>query len=349
MLQSKKNSTFTKKIKLAKKILKWTGIIFLLLGSTYLLGPSVEYPAVNTDPIAFDIPLETLDSYLESIESEISDIKPGNEAKIVWADSTKTKTEYAVVYLHGFSASREEGYPLHINFAKRYGYNLYMPRLFDHGRDSKDVFKGMLPSQLVNSAKEAIAIGRLIGDKIILMSCSTGGTLAALLAPKDTSIHSMFMYSPNIDVYDPTSELIIRPWGKQLLDVVLGGEYNHIQYSGEAGKYWTETYHSDGLLALKYLIEEEMDEDLFSKINIPVYMGYYYKDDENQDKVVSVPRMLEFFEQLGTAENLKRKNAFPEAGRHVITSRIFSQDLENVQNKTFNYAEEVLGFKPLSK
>ena len=332
-----------------KKILKWTGVVFLLLTATYLLGPRVEYPAINTEPISFDIPIETLNEYLESIESEIQDIKPGNKAKIVWADSAKTKTEYAVVYLHGFSASHEEGNPLHINFAKRYGHNLYLPRLFDHGRESDDTFKGLLPGQLVNSAKEAIAIGRLLGDKIILMTCSTGGTLAALLAPEDPSIHSMFMYSPNIDVYDPTSELIIRPWGKQMLDVVLGGEYNHVQYNDQAKKYWSETYHSDGLLALKYLIEEEMNEDLFSKIDVPVYMGYYYKDEENQDKVVSVPRMLDFYEQLGTDEELKRKKAFPKAERHVITSHIFSKDLENVQKETFKFAEEILHLKPISK
>lgn len=332
-----------------KKILTGLGVFFLLLISTYLIGPSVEYPAVNTEPVSFDIPLETLDEYLVSLESEVPDIKPGNEAKIIWADSSKTKTEYAVVYLHGFSASREEGHPLHKNFAERYGYNLYLPRLYDHGRSTKDMFKGMSPGQLVNSAKEAIAVGRLLGEKIILMSCSTGGTLAALLAPKDPSIHSMFMYSPNIDVYDPTSELIIRPWGKHMLDYVLGGEYNHIEYSDTAKLYWAETYHSDGLLALKYLIEEEMNEDLFSQIDVPVYMGYYYKDEEHQDKVVSVPRMLEFFEQIGTEERAKRKRAFPNAGRHVITSHVFSQDLENVQRETFKFAEEVLEFDPVVK
>lgn len=322
-------------------------MLLLLLVIVYALGPKVEYPAVNTEPISFDVPLETLEAFVDSRESEVTDIKPGNEAKIIWADSTQSKTEYAVVYLHGFSASREEGEPLHVNFAQRYGFNLYLSRLYDHGRATEDVFKGLLPGQLVNSAKEAIAIGRLLGDKIILMSCSTGGTLSALLAPDDPSIHSMFMYSPNIDVYDPTSELIIRPWGKQMLDFVLGGEHNRIDYSDEARKYWSEAYHSDGLLALKYLIEEEMTETLFSQINVPVYMGYYYKDEENQDKVVSVPRMLEFFDQIGTDEALKEKDAFPEAGRHVFTSHVFAKDLENVQNETYHFAENILQFKPI--
>ncbi len=314
-----------------------------------MLGPTVKYPPINADPIVFDIPLETLDDYIESVESETDDIKPGNEAKIIWADSTETKTEYAVVYLHGFSASSREGHPLHVNFARRYGCNLYLPRLYDHGRASDDTFKDLIPGNLVNSAKEAIAIGKLLGEKIILMSCSTGGTLSAILAPHDPSIHSMFMYSPNIDIYDRTLELAIRPWGKQMIDIALNGEYNHVQYGDEARKYWSETYHSDGILALKYLIEEEMNEALFSKIDIPIYMGYYFKDAENQDNVVSVSRMLEFYEQVNTDGNMKRKHAFPNAGKHVITSYIFSKDFENVQKKTFKFAEEVLRLKPVQR
>jgi len=334
---------------LIKRILKWVGILLVLLGIIYACGPQVSYPPVNTEPIFFDIPLATLDDYVADRESEVADIKPENAAKIVWADSLKHKTEYAVVYLHGFSASREEGAPLHKEFAQRYGCNLYLSRLYGHGRASKDAFKNMLPSQLVNSAKEAIAIGRLLGDKVILMSCSTGGTLSVLLAPKDPSIHSMLMYSPNIDVYDPTSELIVRPWGDQLLSLVLGGEYNHVEYNDLAKKYWSETYHSDGLLALKYLIEEEMNESLFAEIDIPVFMGYYYKDEENQDKVVSVERMLAFFDQIQTDESLKRKKAFPDAGRHVITSYVFSEDLPSVREATFSYAEDVLKLSPVGE
>ena len=41
-------------------------------------------------------------------------------------DSLKEKTEYAVVYLHGFSASQEEGDPVHYDFAKKFGCNLFL-------------------------------------------------------------------------------------------------------------------------------------------------------------------------------------------------------------------------------
>ena len=88
-------------------------------------------------------------------------------------------------------------------------------------------------------------------------------------------------------------------------ELVFGGEYNHVQYDDTAKKFWSEAYHSDGLLALKYLIEEEMNQELFQKIEIPVFMGYYFKDKENQDKVVSVDRMLEFFDQINTPASIK--------------------------------------------
>ena len=311
----------------------------------FLLGPRATFKDIDPTPITFDIPLEGLDDYIADRESEVLDLKPGNQSMIVWADSSKLKTEYSVVYLHGFSASHEEGAPLHIDFAKRYGANLYLSRLYDHGRDTEDSFRGLLPEDLINSAKEAIAVGKLLGDKVILMTCSTGGTLGAILSPYDEAIHSMYMYSPNIDVYDTNSNIITGPWGKELLAIVMGGEYSNINYRDTAKKYWSEAYHIDGLVALKSLIKKEMIEENFAKIDIPIYLGYYYKDEENQDKVVSVDRMLDFYEQISTPEELKRIEAFPEAGRHVITSYVFSNDIENVIKKSYDFAEEVLGLK----
>lgn len=329
-----------------KSILKWTAIFLLLIVVIFFLGPRAKFKAIDPTPITFDIPLESLDSYIEDKESETTDIKPGNEAKIVWADSSKTKTDFSVVYLHGFSASHEEGAPLHTDFAKRYGANLFLPRLFDHGRKTKDTFKGLLPEDLINSAKEAIAIGKLLGDRVILMTCSTGGTLGAILAPHDDAIHSMYMYSPNIDIYDTNSDLIVGPWGVQMLDLIMDGKYNKIEYSDTAKMYWSEIYHTDGMVALKYLIKQEMIESNFAKIDIPIYLGYYYKDEEHQDNVVSVSRMLEFYDQIGTPEEIKRLEAFPNAGRHVMTSYVFSEDMENVRDKSFKYAEEILGLVP---
>jgi esterase/lipase len=52
----------------------------------------------------------------------------------VWANPDKTKTPCAIVYLHGFSATRQETAPLSDLVAAQLGAYLYYTRLAGHGR-----------------------------------------------------------------------------------------------------------------------------------------------------------------------------------------------------------------------
>ncbi len=331
-----------------KKIF-WALIVLILsLGLLYILGPKAEFVMVNPDPVSVNVPLNDLDDYIAQQESKVSDIKPDNEARIVWLDSTKQKTEYALVYLHGFSASQEEGDPIHTNFAQRYGMNLYLPRIAGHGRLDSNSFINLTPEAMLASAKEAISIGKKIGEKVVLMSCSTGSTYSVYLTAHDPSIHSQIMYSPNIDLHDPMSDLTTGPWGSWMLEKVLGDERNHISYTPEAQKYWNPTYHKNGIIAVKALIEQTMNTEVFEKINQPMFIGYFYKDENAFDDVVSIPEMKRLIKEISTEEDKKRIEAFPDVHSHVIASRVMSKDVASVQNSTFKFAEEVLGFKPIS-
>src|SRR5690606_31094191 len=113
--------------------------------------------------------------------------------------------------------------PIHENFAKTFGMNLYLPRLEDHGRVDTNSFEDLTPDALFDSAEKALEIGRLLGDSIIVMSCSTGSTLSIILSKYHPDIHSFIMFSPNIDLANSMSELSIKPWGDQLARAVLGG------------------------------------------------------------------------------------------------------------------------------
>jgi len=86
----------------------------------------------------------------------------------------------------------------------------------------------------------------------------------------------------------------------------------------------------------------EDDSSSFSAVACPVFLAYYYKNDEEQDKTVSVPAMLKMFDELGTPENLKKKMAFPEAGAHVIASYIRSKDWQGVERETELFLSEIL-------
>jgi hypothetical protein len=61
-----------------------------------------------------------------------------------------------VVYIHGFSASQEEGDPVHYTFAKKFGCNLFLNRLADHGVDTTEPLLNVTADKLWSSAKEAL-------------------------------------------------------------------------------------------------------------------------------------------------------------------------------------------------
>ena len=101
------------------RFLKWLGILLVILIFVYFLGPQPPTPKYNNQLPAIPSDAAALEKYIATNESKHK-LKPDNEARILWFnDSTKEKTNFAVVYLHGFSASQEEGDPVHQEFAKK--------------------------------------------------------------------------------------------------------------------------------------------------------------------------------------------------------------------------------------
>lgn len=333
---------------------KFIGIVVLLivaLAIGYLSGPRKEFePLISPVVNEMNISLDSLDLYVHTKEAGLDKLKPDNESRIIWADSIR-QTRYSLVYLHGFSASPMESNPIHVDFARRYGMNMYLPLLSGHGLDDKDSFLRMTPNQLIKDAKEAIAIGQLIGEDVIVMSCSTGSTLSVYLAGANPEmIDGLIMYSPNIELYDRTAKLITGPWGEDIL-LTMAGTYrtSEINSQGEAEKYWTSTYRNEGLIALQSLLERTMTDEVFVKLSQPYFVGFYYKNEEEQDKTISVAAIKRFDTKTSTPEQYKMVIAFPGAGEHVITNPLKSSSVEQVRKATFAFAEDVLGLVPQGK
>ena len=326
-----------------KKILKLLVILIIIGVVIYMLGPRVEFDPIHEPSQSrwLNASLSDLDSLIAKKESLVPDLKPDNEARIIWNDSIGVSTGISVVYLHGFSASQEEGNPIHIDVAKRYGANLYLARLHDHGRSDSMSFQDITSQDLIDSASEAIDIGTRLGDTLIVISCSTGGTLSAYLASIRNDIDALVMYSPNIDLYDPKSELLLKPWGRQIAETVFGGIYNTISYDDNAIRYWNDAYHIQGTFMVRDLLDQTMTKEVFAKIDVPVFLGYYYKNDEESDHIVSVPDMIDFYNAISTPDDRKVSIAYPNAERHVISSWIFSKSIDKVKNDTYVFLDEL--------
>jgi pimeloyl-ACP methyl ester carboxylesterase len=321
-------------------------VSLLLIVAIYFLGPTVSKPLYDNNLPQIPFKLSDVEDYVVANEASF-DVREENEAKIVWADdSIRSKTEYVLLYLHGFSASRFEGSPLNIDFPNRYSCNSYHARLAEHGLNTDEPLLNMTPDNLYNSAKEALVIASRLGNKVIIMGTSTGGTLGLMLAADFPDlVHSLILYSPNIAIKQKSASLILnRPWGLQLGRLSVGGKYRVPDDLTESEKkYWYSHYRVEALVCLQQLIDTRMTEDFFQQVTCPVFMGYYYKDKKNQDQVVDVKAMQKMFTHLATPENKKRKRAFPTAGAHVIACELSSNAVEEVKKETFLFAEEILG------
>jgi len=349
-LTSKPRLKAVTKTQIMKKFLKFFGGLLVVLGIGYSLGPTPDTPQLSTMIPTLSSNLLSLEKEVISTEKAIPNIRRDNEARIIWANpEQKEKTPYALVYLHGFSASQGEGAPMHEDFAKRYGCNLFLARLYGHGLNEEEALLDWTGEKFIESAKNAIAIGEQLGEKVILMGTSTGCTAALLLASKNPKIHSLINYSPNIDIANKDAWLLTRQWGLQLGRFVNGSNYNSWVPNEGTDNLVTYKYRLEAAIALKTLLDAEMIEENFSKITQPLFMGYWYKNEEIQDDVVSVNRMLEMYDQLGTPEAKKRKIAFDDATNHVLASPLWNKNFETVKKETFDFAEEVLGLVPVKK
>ena len=330
------------------KFLKWLGIIVLVLIILYFAGPQPSTPKYTQDLPTIPTEASALEQYISNNEAAHK-LKPDNQARILWLnDSLKLKTEYAVIYLHGFSASQEEGDPVHYDFAQKFGCNLFLSRLDAHGIDTTEPLANFTAEKLWNSAKEAYAIGRQLGKKIILLSTSTGGTLAIKLAAEFPEIAGLILLSPNIAINDPNAWLLNNHWGLQIAHMVTGKHRISADTTALFAQYWNNRYATSSLVQLEELLESTMKESTFKKITQPTLLLYYYKDEDHQDKTVKVSAMKRMFNQLGTPDNLKKKVAIPNAGDHVIGSYIISKDIQKVEEECEKFARDVLHLKEIA-
>jgi pimeloyl-ACP methyl ester carboxylesterase len=322
----------------------WWLFIPLLLIVLFLAGPKPPTPVYSADMPVVPAAPDSLERYIRIMESW-HHLKPDNEARIVWADSSKRKTRYAIVYLHGFSASQGEGDPVHRYIAARYGCNLYLSRLAEHGIDTTDAMAGLTADEYWESAKQALAIGRQLGDSVILMGTSTGGTQALQLAAAfPNQVAALVLMSPNIAINDPNAWVTNQHWGLQLAHLITHSDYviSKDDYGPLYRQYWYTKYRTEAVVALQEMLSTTMNKSTFEKVTQPVGLFYYYKDKVHQDSTVKVSAELEMFDELGTPMALKYKEAIPEAGTHVIGSSIRSHDVPGVEKGIVHFLSDVV-------
>ncbi len=225
---------------------------------------------------------EGVQVYFESVESAFDDITPGVEKQVIWAGQQETRTPWSILYVHGFSATAQEIRPVPDDVAKALGANLVFTRLTGHGRSGEAMAEGSVPAWMGDMA-EGLAAARATGDRVLVISTSTGATLAAAAAV-DTAlmqdVGGIVMVSPNFGVQNPAGPLLAWPAARYWLPLLAGTTREFTPENAGHARFWTTKYPSVAALPMGVLIKAVDALDLSTT---PVPALFIFSDD---DKVV---------------------------------------------------------------
>ncbi|MEZ4616163.1 MAG: alpha/beta hydrolase [Caldilineaceae bacterium] len=292
-------------------------IIFAFLGILFAAGPRVKIDTtIYPHEIAGD-----LDTYLAESEARFPDLKPDTEKTIVWAHpQQKEKTPVAIVYLHGFSATRHEVAPLSDRVAAQLGGNLYYARLTGHGR-SDDAMAEATVNAWLNDTMEAVTIGEELGDDVVLIASSTSASVLTWLAANgylDEHVSALVFLSPNFGPVNKSAELLLWPWGKQIAQLV-EGRYREWEPLNELhGQFWTHRYPVDALLPMMAAVKLARDADL-SAVQQPLLVF-----DTAEDTVVDHRKTEQLFAKSGSVSKQLVVVKTEHKWGHVLAGDILS-------------------------
>ncbi len=194
--------------------------ILTLTAITIIISCSGQ-SAVYKQSLTFVTPSEA-EVYIKEKEKQYTDIRPGLEKTIIWANTDKSQTEYAYIYLHGFTASRGEIAPVVTQAAEKNGFNIFYTRLRGHGR-TREAYKGVSAKDWLADCYEAFDIGKAIGKKVIIVATSTGAPLSMrLIEANPIELAGIVWVSPNFEPANKQAELLLSPFGYALARFTVG-------------------------------------------------------------------------------------------------------------------------------
>jgi esterase/lipase len=302
-----------------KKLRKYSSWVSLL--AALMLGFFLSGPRVDLDTAIHPLVLpQNLDTFLAQTESACDGLVPGTEKEITWAQAPGKQTPLALVYVHGFSASRQDTAPLAAMIAGRLNANLFSTRLTGHGCGSSAMLAGSVHAW-VNDLHEAVEIGKRLGRRVVLMGVSTGGTLALWQAARENqeTIAALVLLSPNFGPADRRAMILTWPWGARLAELLVGKTRSWQPVNEGQGRYWTTSYPVRALLPMMGMVKLVKSLDL-QEVKTPTLVVY-----SPEDKTVDVAAILAAYQKLGTEH--KRLFACPQVGdpgRHVLAGDILS-------------------------
>lgn len=290
-----------------------------------------------------DLPegITELESWLAEREAA-QNVRPGLEKAIVWADSTHSRTNVAVVYLPGLGASREETAPLADSVAADLGANLFYMRPTGHALAS-DPLANVRARDWFDDAREALAIGAMLGERVVVVGSSNGGALATWAAIEHPdALDALVLLSPNFGPADPLAMFAGLPGGRLLARLIVGETYVWQPENRAQAAAWDTAYASSALVPVVRLSNWVDQPRRLAEVKTPALVLY-----STGDLVVSPAQIDRAVDALGSEP--KRLEAVPGVGsesRHNLAGDAVSPETtEDVRQRIRRFLVEDLGLE----
>ncbi|MBM1219610.1 alpha/beta fold hydrolase [Ponticoccus sp. SC2-23] len=209
-----------------------------------------------------------LDDWLAEREAAVPNLRPGCGKRIDWPDGKVGKAAHSVVFVHGFSAAPRELSPVPERVAAALGAPFHATRLTGHGRDGPAMAEATLEAWMRDVA-EAVEIGAAIGEKVILMGCSTGCTLITLALMQGMPAAGAVMISANFALANRRMQRVMElPGAATWAPWFFGGERGFEPESEAHAANWTIRYPAIALFPMIKAVKAVRRADL-SGIKVP--------------------------------------------------------------------------------
>jgi alpha-beta hydrolase superfamily lysophospholipase len=318
-----------------RKLAVFVGIAVLLTAVAVATTPA----PLAYEPATPSIPSD-IETYLADSERLVADgvaLIPGTEKRVRWFAGPEP-TEYAIVYLHGFSATRQELAPMLDRLADALGANLFETRLAGHGRHT-DALVGVTAEEWLDDAAEALAIGTRIGERVILIGASTGATLAVAMAdhPAMEAVTLQVLLSPNFAPADSRSAWITGPAGALVLRLTAGDTHSFEPRNEAQARYWSTAYPVAAIVEMMRLVDRA-NARASATVGHSVLTLY-----SSHDQVVSVAAIRQAVGRMNAVDGrVLDLGTVGDPMNHTLAGQVLSPDETDLVVRTIlDYVDEL--------
>lgn len=299
--------------------------LFVIAAAAALLGAVIYLntpPALVNAALAPELP-DDIETWLADRERRVASqyaLIPDTEKRVTWYGEPGERTAYVVVNLHGFSATRQETAPLAERIATALAANLFETRLSGHGRAQQPMHAVRAEDWLADAA-EALAIGARLGEKIVVIGTSTGGTLALAMSDHETAaaVSDIVLISPNLQPRDDKAAWLTRPAGPLIAKLVNGDTRSWEAHNEQQARYWSTSYPIDAAVEVMRLVDSVQ-----SRLPMQLAQDLLVLQSPD-DKVVSPEATRQAFERINAPRKRLIEIEYAEdPSNHVLAGDILA-------------------------